>query len=706
MSSTTSSNYSRNNHQRTAIPSTTVATLSSEGVEHFADPLIKQGVGSPPVSSRSPPSQDPPPPVLVSSSSDNQDSVPASSETQLGPSESKQSEGEEEEEESEEAARENPVQPNQELQTQQASDSALIKVEEPPLVAATPLFSEVATSSSDHQTPQPPLDDSSPTTTNKRRMLNDGTGFAVPQSVWRPENESEQFQSESNTQYDTDKYEGGYQTSSSESDRRGGKVLLLRNLIPSVLESDVEAFVSPFTRTTRPKIYLQFAAGQAFVEFGTLQDAQHAYQYFKAHPTSLKGQVVQVHFSDRQCVTAPDDKNTDFRVLLATVTNLMYPVDIELLRFLFSRFGTVQKIISFSKATSTFQALIQMADAQMARDALQALHSRNIYDGCNTLQIQPSRLPELTVRINNHRAWDYTVAPEGVPPRCSSADTGGLITSQPRLTTPSSPVESAQVGQDENQAPGASLPGHIRATQSPAFAKVFQMPRLPKEVREWKAMVMSNATPPTNVLIVYNLTPNVVTVTELFNVFSLYGILQRVKILRDKPHTALLQYSDPLYASLAAHFLQQAAFFDQKQGIQIGFSRNAEVKLSHAVGPENLKRTRAFQPQEQRYNPNEVEKFIRAACSPTCTLFIANLREDVDESTIRTLVQQYGTVTKVQLKAPSDGSRRRFAMVEMSNKHEALCALAHLHNTYVEQNMIKVAFSKGGVENCKNQTSV
>lgn len=47
-----------------------------------------------------------------------------------------------------------------------------------------------------------------------------------------------------------------------------GKVLLLRNLPPNVVEAGVESFVSPFIKSSPPNIYLQFATGQAFVEFG------------------------------------------------------------------------------------------------------------------------------------------------------------------------------------------------------------------------------------------------------------------------------------------------------------------------------------------------------------------------------------------------------------------------------------------------------
>lgn len=38
---------------------------------------------------------------------------------------------------------------------------------------------------------------------------------------------------------------------------------------------------------------------------------------------------------------------------------------------------------------------------------------------------------------------------------------------------------------------------------------------------------------------------------QLFNLFSLYGIVLRIKILKERPDTALIQYSSPFYATIA-----------------------------------------------------------------------------------------------------------------------------------------------------------
>jgi len=43
---------------------------------------------------------------------------------------------------------------------------------------------------------------------------------------------------------------------------------------------------------------------------------------------------------------------------------------------------------------------------------------------------------------------------------------------------------------------------------------------------------------------------------KLFNLFSLYGNIVRIKILRNKPDHALVEMADGLQAELAVHYLK------------------------------------------------------------------------------------------------------------------------------------------------------
>lgn len=94
-------------------------------------------------------------------------------------------------------------------------------------------------------------------------------------------------------------------------------------------------------------------------------------------------------------------------ILMVMVSKIEYDVTVDVLQQVFQKFGNVQKIVTFWK-NNEFKALIQMESVDQAQAAQGALDGREIYTGCNQLSIVFSRHPELRVRFNNERSWDYT----------------------------------------------------------------------------------------------------------------------------------------------------------------------------------------------------------------------------------------------------------------------------------------------------------
>ncbi|XP_042372567.1 polypyrimidine tract-binding protein 1-like, partial [Plectropomus leopardus] len=94
-------------------------------------------------------------------------------------------------------------------------------------------------------------------------------------------------------------------------------------------------------------------------------------------------------------------------VLRVVVENLVYPVTLDALCQIFSKFGTVLRIIVFTK-NSQFQALLQYPDGASAQSAKLSLDGQNIYNGCCTLRISFSKLNSLNVKYNNEKSRDFT----------------------------------------------------------------------------------------------------------------------------------------------------------------------------------------------------------------------------------------------------------------------------------------------------------
>ncbi|GAA0173340.1 RNA processing factor [Lithospermum erythrorhizon] len=103
-------------------------------------------------------------------------------------------------------------------------------------------------------------------------------------------------------------------------------------------------------------------------------------------------------------------------VLLASIENMQYAVTLEVLQTVFTAYGPVLKIAMFDK-NGGLQALIQYPDIQTAVAAKQALEGHCIYDGgyCK-LHISYSRHTDLSIKMNNDRARDYTAPTNAVQP--------------------------------------------------------------------------------------------------------------------------------------------------------------------------------------------------------------------------------------------------------------------------------------------------
>jgi hypothetical protein len=69
--------------------------------------------------------------------------------------------------------------------------------------------------------------------------------------------------------------------------------------------------------------------------------------------------------------------------------------------------GTITKLVIFNKQGKE-QALVQFEKAEDAATAMERFQGKNIYSGCNTLNIQFSNLPDITVKYNNDRSYDFT----------------------------------------------------------------------------------------------------------------------------------------------------------------------------------------------------------------------------------------------------------------------------------------------------------
>ncbi|KAK7856542.1 polypyrimidine tract-binding protein homolog 3 [Quercus suber] len=439
------------------------------------------------------------------------------------------------------------------------------------------------------------------------------------------------------------------------------KVLHIRNVGYEITENDLLQLVQPFGVVT--KSVMLRAKNQALIQMQDVASAVNVVQYYTNVQPSVRERNVYIQFSSHQELTTVD-QNTQGRsqdvqpnrILLVTIHQMQYPITVEVLHQVFSPYGFVEKIVTFQKSAG-FQALIQYQSRQSALSAIDALQGRNIYDGCCQLDIQFSNLSELQVNYNNERSRDFTnpALPSEQKGRSSQSgygDMGGMYGLQP---------------------PGARAVAYPQMGDAATIAAAFGG-RLPPGI---------SGTNDRCTVLVSNLNPDKIDEDKLFNLFSLYGNIVRIKLLRSKPDHALIQMGDGFQAEFAVNFLKGALLFGKR--LEVNYSKYPNItpgQDTHDYSNSNL----------NRFNRN-AQKNYRYCCSPTKMIHLSTLPQEITEEEIvaQLELEEHGTVVGTKL---FEANGKKQALVLFETEEQATEALVCKHATSIDGSIVRISFSQ------------
>ncbi|XP_053103059.1 polypyrimidine tract-binding protein 2 isoform X4 [Hemicordylus capensis] len=473
------------------------------------------------------------------------------------------------------------------------------------------------------------------------------------------------------------------------------RVLHIRKLPGEVTETEVIALGLPFGKVTN--ILMLKGKNQAFLELATEEAAITMVNYYSAVTPHLRNQPIYIQYSNHkelktdntlnqraqavlQAVTAVQTTNTPISgttvsesavtpaqspVLRIIIDNMYYPVTLDVLHQIFSKFGAVLKIITFTK-NNQFQALLQYGDPVNAQQAKLALDGQNIYNACCTLRIDFSKLVNLNVKYNNDKSRDYT------RPDLPSGD------GQPALD----PAIAAAFAKETSllAVPGALSPLGIPNAAAAAAAAAAGRVGMPG--------VSAGGN---TVLLVSNLNEEMVTPQSLFTLFGVYGDVQRVKILYNKKDSALIQMADGNQSQLAMSHLNGQKMYGKI--IRVTLSKHQTVQLPReGLDDQGLTKDFGNSPLHRFKKPGS--KNFQNIFPPSATLHLSNIPPSVSEDDLRTLFANTGGTVKA-FKFFQD---HKMALLQMSTVEEAIQALIDLHNYNLGENHhLRVSFSKSTI---------
>uniref|UniRef100_A0A8C2HHK8 Polypyrimidine tract-binding protein 1 n=1 Tax=Cyprinus carpio TaxID=7962 RepID=A0A8C2HHK8_CYPCA len=465
------------------------------------------------------------------------------------------------------------------------------------------------------------------------------------------------------------------------------RVIHVRKLPNDINEAEVISLGLPFGKVTN--LLMLKGKNQAFLEMNTEEAAQTMVTYYSSVTPVIRNHPIFMQYSNHkelktdnspnqvraqaalQAVNAvqtgsmtlgavdPSGLTGPSPVLRVIVENLFYPVTLDVLHQIFSKFGTVLKVITFTK-NNQFQALLQFVDGLTAQHAKLALDGQNIYNGCCTLRISFSKLTSLNVKYNNDKSRDYT------RPDLPTGDSQPTIEHHALaaafgLTIPGVPGTFASL----------AIPG---AAAAAAAASRLGFPVFPGTHC---------------VMLVSNLNPEVSSSQSLTDLESVYGDVLRVKIMFNKKENALIQMSDGTQAQLAMSHLNGQKLYGRP--LRITLSKHTTVQMPRE-GHEDQGLTKDYSSSPLHRFKKPGSKNYSNIFPPSSTLHLSNIPPLVVEDDLKMLFASNGALVKNFKFFQKD---RKMALIQMGSVEEAIESLIQFHNHDLGENHhLRVSFSK------------
>ncbi|XP_074466913.1 heterogeneous nuclear ribonucleoprotein L-like isoform X4 [Sebastes fasciatus] len=339
-------------------------------------------------------------------------------------------------------------------------------------------------------------------------------------------------------------------------------VVHIRGLVDGIMEADLVEALQEFGAISY--VVMMPKKRQALVEYEDMNGSCNAVTYAAENQVYIAGHPAFINYSTSQKISRPgdsDDTRSVNNVLLLTVINPIYPITTDVLYTICNNCGPVQRIVIFRK--NGVQAMVEFDSVQSAQRAKASLNGADIYSGCCTLKIEYAKPARLNVFKNDQDTWDYT------NPNLSGQDPNANPNKrqrQPALLGDHPPDYGGPQGgyhgyNEDSYGPppphrmGPGMGGG-RGRGSQRYGPSYGPP--PPEYGP-------HADSP--VLMVYGLEPAKVNADKVFNIFCLYGNVERIKFMKSKPGAAMVEMGDCYSVDRAITHLNNNFLFGQKLNV-------------------------------------------------------------------------------------------------------------------------------------------
>ncbi|XP_030567572.1 heterogeneous nuclear ribonucleoprotein L isoform X2 [Drosophila novamexicana] len=289
-------------------------------------------------------------------------------------------------------------------------------------------------------------------------------------------------------------------------------------------------------------------------------------------------------------------------ILLFTIINPFYPITVDVLHKICNPHGQVLRIVIFKK--NGVQAMVEFDSLDAATRARENLNGADIYAGCCTLKIDFAKPEKLNVYKNEtDTSWDYTLSTGEIQPIKEIGNGRSPLLQEPLYGTRPQPYSKSLFSIPENVVVLESQPPLLGpGTAFPPFGAAEYHPTQPDNwkgaaihptglMKEPTGVVAGRNAPVAfaqqgqaqgAVMMVYGMDHDTSNTDKLFNLVCLYGNVARIKFLKTKEGTAMVQMGDSVAVERCVQHLNNIPVGTGGK-IQIAFSK--QNFLSEVINP-------------------------------------------------------------------------------------------------------------------------
>ncbi|KAB0399531.1 hypothetical protein E2I00_018749 [Balaenoptera physalus] len=469
-------------------------------------------------------------------------------------------------------------------------------------------------------------------------------------------------------------------------------VVHVRGLCESVVEADLVEALEKFG--TICYVMMMPFKRQALVEFENIDSAKECVTFAADEPVYIAGQQAFFNYSTSKRITRPgntDDPSGGNKVLLLSIQNPLYPITVvcisvrrtklkvilefDVLYTVCNPVGKVQRIVIFKRngiqamvEYPLFISLIELMFESVlcAQKAKAALNGADIYAGCCTLKIEYARPTRLNVIRNDNDSWDYT------KPYLGRRDRGKGRQRQAILGEHPSSFRHDGYG---SHGPLLPLPSRYRmgSRDTPELV-AYPLPQA-------SSSYMHGGNPSGSVVMVSGLHQLKMNCSRVFNLFCLYGNIEKVKFMKTIPGTALVEMGDEYAVERAVTHLNNVKLFGKRL--------NVCVSKQHSVVPSQIFELEDGTSSYKDFAMSKNNRFTSAGQAskniiqpPSCVLHYYNVPLCVTEETFTKLCNDHEVLTFIKYKVfdAKPSAKTLSGLLEWECKTDAVEALTALNH--------------------------